>query len=212
VDSALQFLVWKRPDEAERQVLLDSARAVLNNRSRWAAILLHVELIRDEGVARRTRELADQMASLGAGTMALVFQSAAQNTLAEEQVRALEWEAKRFVRLGLELTWAAGMLDAHRTDDADIDPERVASSAVVGEEPWRPFTRYILWVCMVREWEMPTASEFAALALIAGLEQPTKSDLRSSREKLWAARKRTILKALPAWEDFNPWTHRPRGT
>ncbi len=72
VDSALKFMEGKRSDETERQVLLDSARAILNNKNRLAAIRVYVQLIRDAEVTRRTRGLAKQMTSLAAGTMALV--------------------------------------------------------------------------------------------------------------------------------------------
>jgi hypothetical protein len=118
VDSALKFLKGKRPDEAERQVLLDSAGAVLNNRNRLAVIRSYLKLIRDEEVARLTRVLSGHMTSLAAGTMALVNPSLAQTA---QQVRALEDQARRFMLLGFELTWAANTLDGHRASDADID-------------------------------------------------------------------------------------------
>jgi hypothetical protein len=141
------------------------------------------------------------------GFRALVVQEQAP---AEEHISALVRDAQRFERLRLDLYWAANTLDGFREADEKIDVEVVASSAVVGEEPWRPFTRYLLWVCSVKEVKMLSAAELAALAVLVGLEAPTPSHLRPSCEKRWEARRRSILEVLPGL-DFNPWTHRPRG-
>lgn len=206
-DSALKFLVRKRPDEAQRKLLIDSATAIANSRSRLGALRRHMEVTRDQSVASAARRLAGQIESVSDGLRALFVNIP---SLGEEDARALVEQTQRFDRLRVDLQWAADLLEVFRARDADIDLETLASSAITEEEPWRPFTRYLLWVCMVKELKMPSASELAALAVLVGLEVPTPSRLRASCEKRWDARRRSLLEVLPGL-DFNPWTHRPRG-